>query len=161
MPQKDWKTHVNVIAEISRNGRFEGRTGAGQKAWKGLCWGEISWDGEVDGGGEGREDFQAGTQALGARGRGKPGVGTHKCEKQSGNSAGLDRAGPGGKNKEFDFYCKITVSQTQASGQICPVKRACSLLGGVLLLGQERGWAIGETRNHHLSIRGTVSGEGV
>ena len=88
-------------------------------------------------------------------------MGTHKCEKQSGNSAGLDCAGPRGKSKEFDFYSKITMSETRASGQIFPVKRACSLLGCVLLLGQERGWAIGETRNHHLSVRGTVSGEGV
>mgnify|MGYP006996391729 CR=1 FL=1 len=66
-------------------------------------------------------------------------MGTRKCEKQSGNSAGLGCAGPGGKSKEFDFYSKITVSETRASGQIFPVKRACSLLGGVLLLGQERG----------------------
>lgn len=152
---------MNVASEISRNGRFEGRSGAGQQAWKGLSWGEILWDGEVDRGGEGREDFQAETQALGARGRGKPGVGTHKCEKQSGNSAGLDCAGPGGKSKEFDFYCKTTVSETWASGQICPVKRTCSLLDGVLLLGRERGWALGAIRNHHLSVRGTVSGEGV
>ena len=101
------------------------------------------------------------TQALGARGRGKPGTGTRKCEKQSGNSAGVDCAGPGGKSKEFDVYCKTTVTETWASGQICPVKRACSLLDGVLPLGRERGWSIGAIRNHHLSVRGTVSGEGV
>lgn len=66
MPRKDWKTHVNVIAEISRNGRFEGGLELVRRPGRGLCWGEISWDGEVDGGGRER-GFQAGTQALGAR----------------------------------------------------------------------------------------------
>lgn len=43
---------MNVASEISRNGRFEGRSGAGRQTWKQLSWGEISWDGEVDRGGE-------------------------------------------------------------------------------------------------------------
>lgn len=103
----------------------------------------------------GRRGFPGWDTGPGARGEGEARVGTHKCEKQSGNSAGLDRAGPGGKNKSLIFIVRLLCLRPRHLVRL-PSKEGMQPAGRVLLPSQE-GWAIGEVRNHHLSIRGTVS----
>lgn len=86
---------IGAALTVKRSGQ---RSRAGRQVWKGLSCGEIGWDGGVDRGGEeGQGLSRLGRRPWGGRGRGKPGVREHRCEKQSGRSAGLGPAGPGRK----------------------------------------------------------------
>lgn len=89
-------------------------------------------------------------------------MGTHKCEKLSQEiQQGWTVQGPVGKIRSLIFIVRLLCVSDPGIWSDLPSKEGMQPAGRCLLLGQERGWAIGETRNHHLSIRAVSESGGV